>query len=100
MRTAVGVGALAPLVEDLLDLGGLVSVTRDTDTIFWRYNEAMPKTNCPAVISEDEHELEKRHRYSHLFHRAKLLRLLESGACSNLGETAEDHGATTNPKTS
>jgi transposase len=47
------------------------------------------------VIAEDQEELnklEKRHRYSHLFHRVKMLRLLKSGECSNLGEAAKALG--------
>jgi transposase len=55
----------------------------------------MPKIDYPRVIKEDQEELEKlekRHRYSHLFHRVKMLRLLKSGECSNLGEAAEASG--------
>jgi hypothetical protein len=55
----------------------------------------MPKIDYPRVIVEDQHELnklEKRHRYSHLFHRVKMLRLLKSGECSNLGEAAKEGG--------
>lgn len=55
----------------------------------------MPKINYPNVIEEDVEELkklEKRHRYSHLFHRAKMLRLLKSGECKNLSEVAEALG--------
>jgi transposase len=55
----------------------------------------MPKTDYPRVIKEDLRELEKlekRHRYSHLFHRVKILRLLKSGECSNLGEAAKALG--------
>ena len=37
-------------------------------------------------------QLEKRHRYSHLFHRVKMLRLLKSEECSSLGEAAEALG--------
>jgi transposase len=37
-------------------------------------------------------ELEKRHRYSHLFHWVKMLRLLKSEECSNLGQAAEALG--------
>jgi hypothetical protein len=36
----------------------------------------MPKTNYPQMIKEDLQELEKlekRHRYTHLFHRVKML---------------------------
>jgi transposase len=52
----------------------------------------MPQINYPQVIAEDQEELkklEKRHRYSHLFHRVKMLRLLKSGECSNLGQAAK-----------
>src|SRR3954466_13605625 len=55
----------------------------------------MPKIDYPRVIKEDPEELEKlqkRHRYSHLFHRVKMLRLLKSGECSNLGQAAEALG--------
>ena len=55
----------------------------------------MPKINYPRVINEDQEELEKlekRHRYSHLFHRVKMLRLLKSGECSDLGQAAEALG--------
>jgi transposase len=55
----------------------------------------MPKIDFPRVIKEDRQELEqleKRHRYSHLFHRAKMLRLLKSGECANLGQAAEALG--------
>ena len=55
----------------------------------------MPKIDYPRVIKEDQQELEKlekRHRYSHLFHRVKMLRLLKSGECSNLGQAAEALG--------
>jgi transposase len=55
----------------------------------------MPKILYPQVIKEDPHELkklEKYHRYSHLFQRMRMLRLLKSGACSNLGEAADALG--------
>ena len=55
----------------------------------------MPKTDYPRVIEENLpklEKLEKRHRYSHLFHRVKMLRLLKSEECSNLGEAAEALG--------
>jgi transposase len=55
----------------------------------------MPQINYPRVIAEDQEELnklEKRPRYSHLFHLVKMLRLLKSGECSNLGEAAEALG--------
>lgn len=55
----------------------------------------MPKIDYPQVIEESEGELEKlekRHRYSHLFHRVKMLRLLKSTQCRNLGEAAKALG--------
>ncbi len=55
----------------------------------------MPNIDYPQVIEEDPQELvklEKRHRYGHLFHRVKMLRLLKSEECSNLGEAAEALG--------
>ena len=55
----------------------------------------MPKIDYPRVIEEDQEELEKlekRRRYSHLFHRVKMLRLLKSGECANLGQAAEALG--------
>src|SRR4051794_2941772 len=55
----------------------------------------MPNIDYPRVIKEDPQELgqlEKRHRYSHLFHRVKMLRLLKSEGCSNLGEAAKALG--------
>jgi hypothetical protein len=42
----------------------------------------MPIIDYPRVIEEDQEDLEKlekRHRYTHLFHRVKMLRLLKSG---------------------
>jgi hypothetical protein len=55
----------------------------------------MPNIDYSQVIEEDQEELErleKRHRYSHLFHRVKMLRLLKSEQCSSLGEAAEALG--------
>ena len=55
----------------------------------------MPKILYPQVIQEDPHELEKlekHHRYTHLFQRVRMLRLLKSGECSNLGEAADALG--------
>jgi len=55
----------------------------------------MPKILYPQVITEDPHELkrlEKRHRYTHLFQRVRMLRLLKSGECRNLGEASEALG--------
>ena len=55
----------------------------------------MPKILYPQVIEEDPRELEKlekHHRYTHLFQRVRLLRLLKSGECSNLAEAADALG--------
>ena len=55
----------------------------------------MPKILYSRVIEEDPQqlkELEKRHRYSHLFQRVRMLRLLQSEECRNLGEAAEALG--------
>ena len=55
----------------------------------------MPKILYKQVIQEEPHELEKlekHHRYTHLFQRVRMLRLLKSGECSNLGEAAEALG--------
>ena len=51
----------------------------------------MPKILYSRVIEEDPQELkelEKYLRYSHLFQRVRMLRLLQSGECRNLGEAA------------
>jgi transposase len=55
----------------------------------------MPKIHYSRVIEEDPKELkelEKYHRYSHLFQRLRMLRLLKSEECSNLGEVAQALG--------
>jgi transposase len=55
----------------------------------------MPHIDYSEVIEESQEELkrlEKRHRYTHLFHRVKMLRLLKSEECRNLGEAAEALG--------
>jgi transposase len=55
----------------------------------------MPHIHYSRAIKESQEELqklEKRHRYSHLFHRVKMLGLLKSEECSNLGEAAEALG--------
>jgi transposase len=55
----------------------------------------MPHIDYPKVIEESPKELrklERRHRYTHLFHRVKMLKLLKSGECSNLREAAEALG--------
>jgi transposase len=55
----------------------------------------MPKIDYPRVIEEDPQELEeleKRHRYTHLFQRVRMLRLLKSAECTNLGEAAKALG--------
>ena len=47
------------------------------------------------VIEEDPRELEKlekHHRYTHLFQRVRMLRLLKSGGCCNLGEASDALG--------
>ena len=55
----------------------------------------MAKILYPQVITEELDvlkELEKYHRYSHLFQRVRMLRLLKSEECTNLGEAAEALG--------
>jgi transposase len=55
----------------------------------------MPKILYPHVIEEAPRELEKlekHHRYTHLFQRVRMLRLLKSGECRNLGEAADALG--------
>src|ERR671918_1723427 len=55
----------------------------------------MPRILYSQVIEEDPEELkelEKYHRYSHLFQRVRMLRLLKSEECSNLGEVAQSFG--------
>jgi transposase len=55
----------------------------------------MAKILYSRVIKEDPEdleELEKRHRYSHLFQRVRMLGLLKSGECRNLGEAARALG--------
>jgi transposase len=55
----------------------------------------MPKILYTQVIQEEPRELEKlekHHRYTHLFQRVRMLRLLKSGECSNLAEAAEALG--------
>ena len=55
----------------------------------------MPKIHYSRVIEEDPQELkelEKYHRYSHLFQRVRMLRLLKSEECRNLGEAAQALG--------
>ena len=55
----------------------------------------MPKIHYSRVIKEDPQrlkELEKYHRYTHLFQRVRMLRLLKSEECKNLGEAAEALG--------
>ena len=59
------------------------------------HNECMPKILYTQVIEEEPHELEKlekHHRYTHLFQRVRMLRLLKSGECSNLAEAADALG--------
>jgi transposase len=55
----------------------------------------MAKILYSQVITEEPDELkelEKRHRYSHLFQRVRMLRLLKCGECSNLSEAARALG--------
>lgn len=55
----------------------------------------MPKIHYSRVIEEDPKELEdleKYHRYTHLFQRVRMIRLLKSEQCPNLGEAAEALG--------
>jgi transposase len=55
----------------------------------------MAKILYSQVIEEDPQqlkELEKYHRYTHLFQRLRMLRLLRSGECRNLGEAAQALG--------
>ena len=55
----------------------------------------MAKILYPQVITEELEELkelEKYHRYTHLFQRVRMLRLLKSEQCSNLGEAARALG--------
>jgi transposase len=55
----------------------------------------MAKILYPQAITEDLDdlkELEKYHRYSHLFQRVRMLRLLKSEECSNLAEAARALG--------
>jgi transposase len=55
----------------------------------------MPKILYTQLIQEEPHELEKlekHHRYTHLFQRVRMLRLLKSGECSNLAQAADALG--------
>jgi transposase len=55
----------------------------------------MPKIHYSQVIKEDPQELkelERYHRYTHLFQRLRMLRLLKSQECTNLGEAARALG--------
>lgn len=55
----------------------------------------MPHIDYPTVITESPeelHEHEKRHRYSHLFQRARMLRLLKSAKANHLQEAGEALG--------
>lgn len=55
----------------------------------------MPNIDYPQMIVESEEDLkklEKRHRYSHLFHRVRMLRLLKAGEFSTLGEVVQALG--------
>lgn len=55
----------------------------------------MPHIDYPNAISESSEELrelEKRHRYSHLFQRVRMLRLLNSGKANHLQDAGEALG--------
>jgi transposase len=55
----------------------------------------MPKILYSQVIIEDPQDLkdlEKYHRYSHLSQRVRMIRLLKSEECRNLGEAAQALG--------
>jgi transposase len=55
----------------------------------------MPRILYSRVIEEDPQELkelEKYHRYTHLFQRVRMLRLLKSEECHDLGEAAQALG--------
>jgi transposase len=55
----------------------------------------MPHIDYPNAIAESTaqlHELEKRHRYTHLFQRVRMIRLLKSGECRNLQQAADALG--------
>jgi transposase len=55
----------------------------------------MPKIHYSQVIREDPQELkelERYHRYTHLFQRLRMLRLLKTEECTNLGEAARALG--------
>ncbi len=58
-------------------------------------NRGKPKIHYSQVIVEDLlqlKKLEKYHRYSHLFQRLRMLRLLKSEECLNLAEAARALG--------
>jgi transposase len=51
------------------------------------------RLDYPSLIRESEQELlalEKRHRYTHLVQRLKMLRRLKSGRCTNMGQVAKE----------
>jgi transposase len=55
----------------------------------------MPKIHYSRVIEEDPQELkelERYHRYTHLFQRVRMIRLLKSEESTNLGEAAQALG--------
>ena len=55
----------------------------------------MPKIHYSQVIEEDPQELkelERYHRYTHLFQRVRMFGLLKSEECSNLAEAARALG--------
>jgi transposase len=56
---------------------------------------SMPHIDYPQLIEESVEELqtlEKRHRYTHLFHRVRMLVLLKSGEYSTVGEAVRALG--------
>jgi|SRR5215212_1246165 hypothetical protein len=55
----------------------------------------MPEIHYSQVIEEDPQqlkELERFHRYTHLFQRVRMQRLLKTEECTNLGEAVRTLG--------
>jgi hypothetical protein len=53
------------------------------------------RPNYQEIIQESEKgliTLEKRHRYSHLMQRVRMLRLLRSGKCQGIEQVAKELG--------
>jgi hypothetical protein len=74
---------------------------QESDIIPFRFidgiMECLPKILYSQAIEEGPRELkelEKHHRYTHLFQRVRMLRLLKSEECRNLGEAAQRRWAT------